>query len=90
MAFIGCWKCCRKKKDCKCSWGDFHIIHKRNWNYWKFELVENACGKEITTSRIDRDDATCCGDIVFEDIELCKECKKKFAKDELSDRGEKQ
>ena len=77
-AFIGCTKCYRKKKDCKCNFGDFHRIYKRNFNYWKFELVKNSCGKEITTARQGKDDAIYCGDVLYLDVMLCKECGEKI------------
>jgi len=72
--FIGCTQCYRKKKDCKCTFGDFHRINEHRYNYWKFELVDNSCGKEIRTSRTDRNDALHCGDVSYDEVMLCDKC----------------
>ena len=85
MSFIGCTICYRKKKNCRCNFGDFHRIPERHFEYWKFELVQNACGKVIRTSRTDRNDALHCGDIDWEDIAICEKCRE--AHESVGDRN---
>lgn len=77
-SFIGCTKCYRKKKDCKCKSGDLHRIPKRRFDYWKFELVKNSCGKMIMNSTTNKDNAVYCGDVEFSDIQLCTDCESKL------------
>ena len=77
-SFIGCTKCYRRKRDCKCSFGDFHRIPERRFDFWKFELVKNACGKEIRTARVGKEDAVHCGDVLYSEIVLCSDCEKKL------------
>lgn len=89
-SFIGCTKCYRKKRDCKCSFGDFHRIQERRFDFWKFELVRNACGKKVMTERQGRDDAKYCGDVLFSDIFLCDKCEEidKTFKENIGDLAE--
>ncbi len=41
-----------------------------------FMFIDEGCGKELMTSRTERDDAVLCGDIYNEKLYLCPHCKK--------------
>ncbi len=70
--FIGCTKCYKRKKDCKCVFPALHIIHKRAWYYSKFG-IKKGCGKEF-----DQDHGTpvYCGMKISGILHLCKDCQK--------------
>ena len=77
-SFIGCTNCYGKKKDCKCKLPSFHRISPQRYDKLKFDIVEKSCGKEIMTSRTNRDDAIHCGEVLFSEIQLCSECSKEM------------
>jgi len=85
--FIGCIKCYKRKKDCKCIFSDFHRIYKRAYYYLKFKTGGDNLICECKEFTLALENGLCsrCGKKMFKeggDNLICENCGERvFEKD---------